>query len=218
MKVKTFFVLVAAVLLMNGGLVPVDSPPWTQLGGTPAEAGVYRGDISLFHEGLASYGYWRRHEPNGWVWRHNMEDDWRPFTAGYGASNDSNGLPSGMIISQWPLPPIEVERPPPPPVVVPRRPPPPPVVVPRRPPPPPVVVPRRPPPPPVVVPRRPKPPPVIVPRRPRPPMQVEPPPVAAPRRPPPRAVMERPRQRYPQPVEQDYWRKKQGPPPRGLPR
>lgn len=201
MKIKTFFVLVAAVLLMNGGLVPVDSPPWTQLGGTPAEAGVYRGDISLFHEGLASYGYWRRHEPNGWVWRQNMEDDGRLFTAGYGASNDSNGLPSGMIISQWPLPPIEVE---PPPVVVPRRPPP-------------IVVPRRPPPP-VVVPRRPKPPLVIVPRRPRPPMQVEPPPVAAPRRPPPGAVIERPRQRYPQPVEQDYWRKKQGPPPRGLPR
>ena len=204
MKVKTFLVLVAAVLLMNGGLIPVDSPPLTLLGGTPAEAGVHRGDISLFHEGPASYGYWRRYEPNGWVWRHNMEDDWRPFTAGYGASNDSNGLPSGMIISQWPLPPIEVE--------------PPPVVVPRRPPPPPIVVPRPPPPPPVVVPRRPKPPPVIVPRRPRPPMQVEPPPVAAPRRPPPRAIMERPRQRYPQPVEQDYWRKKQGPPPRGLPR
>jgi len=196
MKVKTFLVLVAAVLLMNGGLIPLDSPPLTLLGGTPAEAGVHRGDISLFHEGSASYGYWRRYEPNGWVWRQNMEDDGRPFTAGYGASNDSNGLPSGMIISQWPLPPMEVERPPPPPVVVPRRPPPPPVVV----------------------PRRPKPPPVIVPRRPRPPMQVEPPPVAAPRRPPPRAVMERPRQRYPQPVEQDYWRKKQGPPPRGLPR
>jgi hypothetical protein len=192
MKAKTFFVLVAAALLMNGGLIPLDSPPLTLLGGTPAEAGVRHSDIGLLHQGLASYGYWRRYEPNGWVWRHNMEDDGRPFTAGYGASNDSNGLPSRMIISQWPLPPIEVE---PPPVVVPRRPPPP-----------------------VVVPRRPKPPPVIVPRRPRPPMQVEPPPVAAPRRPPPGAVMERPRQRYPQPVEQDYWRKKQGPPPRGLPR
>jgi len=91
MKAKRWLALVVAALLMNGALSVVDSPRWTLMGGAIAKDAPQQVDIGFFYEELAPYGDWRPYESYDWVWYPDVDNDWRPYTAGYWAFTDDYG-------------------------------------------------------------------------------------------------------------------------------